>query len=71
MAELVDYYMTNADLADLNLRQTEAGAEPYKNTRNVTAALAPPPVTRTFAAPEAPPDPNPDPEPEPESSSPA
>ncbi|EMI20226.1 NAD-dependent DNA ligase LigA [Rhodopirellula maiorica SM1] len=32
-----EVYMTNADLADLNLRQTEAGAEPYKNTRNVTA----------------------------------
>ena len=32
-----EVYMTNADLADLNVRQTEAGAEPYKNTRNVTA----------------------------------
>ncbi|WP_372721179.1 NAD-dependent DNA ligase LigA [Novipirellula sp.] len=32
-----EVYMTNADLADLNLRQTEAGSEPYKNTRNVTA----------------------------------
>ncbi|MFK8115358.1 MAG: NAD-dependent DNA ligase LigA [Rubripirellula sp.] len=32
-----EVYMTNADLADLNMRQTEAGAEPYKNTRNVTA----------------------------------
>jgi DNA ligase (NAD+) len=32
-----EVYMTNADLADLNLRQIEAGAEPYKNTRNVTA----------------------------------
>ncbi|GAA5505330.1 NAD-dependent DNA ligase LigA [Novipirellula caenicola] len=32
-----EVYMTNADLADLNLRQTEAGAEPFKNTRNVTA----------------------------------
>ncbi|MGB7345820.1 MAG: NAD-dependent DNA ligase LigA [Pirellulaceae bacterium] len=32
-----EVYMTNADLADLNLRQAEAGAEPYKNTRNVTA----------------------------------
>ncbi|MCG8649212.1 MAG: NAD-dependent DNA ligase LigA, partial [Pirellulales bacterium] len=30
-----EVYMTNADLADLNLRQMEAGAEPYKNTRNV------------------------------------
>ncbi len=32
-----EVYMTNADLADLNLKQAEAGAEPYKNTRNVTA----------------------------------
>ncbi len=32
-----EVYMTNEDLADLNLRQTAAGAEPYKNTRNVTA----------------------------------
>ncbi len=32
-----EVYMTNADLADLNLRQIEAGLEPYKNTRNVTA----------------------------------
>lgn len=32
-----EVYMTNADLADLNLRQIKAGAEPYKNTRNVTA----------------------------------
>ena len=32
-----EVYMTNADLADLNLRQIEAGGEPYKNTRNVTA----------------------------------
>lgn len=32
-----EVYMTNADLADLNMRQIEAGAEPYKNTRNVTA----------------------------------
>ncbi|MCL4145205.1 UNVERIFIED_CONTAM: hypothetical protein GTU68_043244 [Idotea baltica] len=32
-----EVYMTNADLADLNLRQAQAGAEPYKNTRNVTA----------------------------------
>ncbi|TWU24366.1 DNA ligase [Novipirellula galeiformis] len=32
-----EVYMTNADLADLNLRQTEAGSEPFKNTRNVTA----------------------------------
>lgn len=32
-----EVYMTNADLADLNLRQIEAGNEPFKNTRNVTA----------------------------------
>ncbi len=32
-----EVYMTNADLADLNLRQSESGDEPYKNTRNVTA----------------------------------
>lgn len=32
-----EVYMTNSDLADLNLRQAEAGQEPYKNTRNVTA----------------------------------
>lgn len=32
-----EVYMTNADLADLNLRQSEAGGEPFKNTRNVTA----------------------------------
>lgn len=32
-----EVYMTNTDLADLNLRQAAAGAEPYKNTRNVTA----------------------------------
>lgn len=32
-----EVYMTNGDLADLNLRQAEAGLEPYKNTRNVTA----------------------------------
>ena len=32
-----EVYMTNADLADLNLRQIQAGAEPFKNTRNVTA----------------------------------
>ena len=32
-----EVYMTNADLADLNLRQIESGSEPYKNTRNVTA----------------------------------
>lgn len=32
-----EVYMTNSDLADLNLRQTQAGLEPYKNTRNVTA----------------------------------
>lgn len=32
-----EVYMTNADLADLNLRQVASGDEPYKNTRNVTA----------------------------------
>jgi DNA ligase (NAD+) len=32
-----EVYMTNADLADLNERQVAAGAEPFKNTRNVTA----------------------------------
>jgi DNA ligase (NAD+) len=32
-----EVYMTNSDLADLNVRQTEAGHEPFKNTRNVTA----------------------------------
>jgi DNA ligase (NAD+) len=32
-----EVYMTNRDLADLNLRQSQAGNEPYKNTRNVTA----------------------------------
>lgn len=32
-----EVYMTNADLADLNVRQTQAGLEAYKNTRNVTA----------------------------------
>jgi DNA ligase (NAD+) len=32
-----EVYMTNADLADLNMRQAAAGLEPYKNTRNVTA----------------------------------
>ncbi|WP_235935296.1 NAD-dependent DNA ligase LigA [Candidatus Laterigemmans baculatus] len=32
-----EVYMTNSDLADLNLRQAEAGLEPFKNTRNVTA----------------------------------
>ncbi|MEM1225818.1 MAG: NAD-dependent DNA ligase LigA [Planctomycetota bacterium] len=32
-----EIYMTDADLADLNVRQTESGQEPYKNTRNVTA----------------------------------
>jgi DNA ligase (NAD+) len=32
-----EVYMTNADLADLNLRQTESGGQPFKNTRNVTA----------------------------------
>lgn len=32
-----EIYMTGEDLADLNVRQAEAGLEPYKNTRNVTA----------------------------------
>lgn len=32
-----EVYMTNADLADLNVRQREQGQEPFKNTRNVTA----------------------------------
>lgn len=32
-----EVYMTNADLADLNVRQANAGLEAYKNTRNVTA----------------------------------
>ncbi len=32
-----EIYMTEADLADLNVRQAEAGGEAYKNTRNVTA----------------------------------
>lgn len=32
-----EVYMTNEDLAELNLRQVNAGLEPYKNTRNVTA----------------------------------
>jgi len=32
-----EVYMTDADLADLNVRQVESGQEPYKNTRNVTA----------------------------------
>ena len=32
-----EVYMTNADLADLNLRQIGSGGEPFKNTRNVTA----------------------------------
>ena len=32
-----EIYMTGEDLADLNVRQAEAGQEPYKNTRNVTA----------------------------------
>ena len=32
-----EVYMTNQDLADLNQRQVASGAEPYKNTRNVTA----------------------------------
>ena len=32
-----EVYMTNEDLADLNLKQAERGEEAYKNTRNVTA----------------------------------
>lgn len=32
-----EVYMTNSDLADLNLRTTAAGNAAYKNTRNVTA----------------------------------
>jgi DNA ligase (NAD+) len=32
-----EVYMTNSDLADLNLRTTADGGEAYKNTRNVTA----------------------------------
>lgn len=32
-----EVYMTNEDLADLNVRQAKAGLEPFKNTRNVTA----------------------------------
>ncbi len=32
-----EVYMTNSDLADLNLRQTKQGLDPFKNTRNVTA----------------------------------
>jgi len=32
-----EVYMTDADLADLNVRQVKAGLEPFKNTRNVTA----------------------------------
>lgn len=32
-----EVYMTDADLADLNVRQVAAGQEPFKNTRNVTA----------------------------------
>lgn len=32
-----EVYMTDADLADLNVRQVDAGLEPFKNTRNVTA----------------------------------
>jgi len=32
-----EVYMTDADLADLNVRQVAAGLEPFKNTRNVTA----------------------------------
>ena len=32
-----EVYMTNSDLADLNLKTTAEGGEAYKNTRNVTA----------------------------------
>ena len=32
-----EIYMTDADLADLNVRQTGQGLPPFKNTRNVTA----------------------------------
>ncbi len=32
-----EIYMTEEDLADLNVRQVAAGGEAYKNTRNVTA----------------------------------
>ena len=32
-----EVYMTNADLADLNVSQAARGAAPFKNTRNVTA----------------------------------
>jgi DNA ligase (NAD+) len=32
-----EVYMTDADLADLNVRQVESGLEPFKNTRNVAA----------------------------------
>lgn len=32
-----EVYMANADLAELNLRQTDAGLPAFKNTRNVTA----------------------------------
>jgi len=32
-----EVYMTNEDLAELNLRQVKSGADAYKNTRNVTA----------------------------------
>jgi len=32
-----EVYMTEVDLADLNVRQVAAGQEPFKNTRNVTA----------------------------------
>ncbi|MDB4339045.1 NAD-dependent DNA ligase LigA [Rubripirellula sp.] len=32
-----EVYMTNADLADLNVRQKESGLDAFKNTRNVTA----------------------------------
>ncbi len=45
-----EVYMTNADLADLNVRQREQGLEAYKNTRNVTAGtirLLDPSITAT------------------------
>ena len=32
-----EVYMSNSDLADLNVRQKQQGLDPFKNTRNVTA----------------------------------
>ena len=32
-----EVYMSNSDLADLNVRQKKQGLDPFKNTRNVTA----------------------------------